>query len=119
MPNLTKDTMMLADLPKGRDPGEFLNDADLAALYERELASLPAKDPKRPALEAKVASAKFAAVSTATVQAKAMAAAEVAAAERQARAKDEQDLFDKLVQGKTLTAEEYERAKAYRDAHKE
>lgn len=47
MPVKTAQTLTLADIPDGLDPAEFLNDADLAAFYERAAAALPADDPKK------------------------------------------------------------------------
>lgn len=37
-------------IPPGRDPGEFLNDAELAEYHARQLAEAPADDPRLPEL---------------------------------------------------------------------
>ena len=53
------------DIPKGRDPGEFLNDADLVTYYERQLAAMKPDDPKRPDLIRYMATIKRSARATA------------------------------------------------------
>lgn len=63
-PIQTAKTMTLDSVPEGLHPGEFLTDVDLAAMYERELASLKADDPRRPALVRVVAQARIAAAVT-------------------------------------------------------
>lgn len=73
MPTLTKDSMALKDLPKHAGPEEFLDDAGLAALYERELAVMKAKDPKRAELQVKLARARVAAALTDQVLAEPLA----------------------------------------------
>ena len=64
MPNLTKDTMTLADVPKHARPEEFLADADLVGLYQRELDGLKADDPKRAKVELLLARAELGALLT-------------------------------------------------------
>lgn len=55
--------MMLADLPDKRRPEEFLTDARLVELYERELEA--ADEKSRPAIEARLKRARVAAALTA------------------------------------------------------
>ena len=119
MPNLTKDTMTLADVPKHATVEEFLADPDLVGLYEREFAKLKESDPDYAAAKARLAKAKLAAVTTEAASAAAEAEAQEALANEAAMRADEQRLFDKLVRGGTLTDAEKERAKAIQAARKE
>lgn len=56
------EAMTLDSVPKGRRPEEFLTDAGLADLYQRELDALGDKDPRRAELEAQLKRAKIAAL---------------------------------------------------------
>ena len=58
---LTAATMTLDSVPEGSRPEEFLTDAGLAALYERELAALPEGDDRRPEMARRLSAARKAA----------------------------------------------------------
>lgn len=73
MPNLTKDSMALKDVPKHANPEEFLDDAGLAALYEQEAAAAKPKDPKRAELQVRAKRARVAAALTDQVLTEALA----------------------------------------------
>jgi adenosylcobinamide amidohydrolase len=113
---LTKDTMTLADVPEHATPGEFLDDAGLADLYERELAALDADDPARQEAKAQAGTARIAAITTSAVQARALIAAQAAIVERAAQAADEVDIVGRLLAGEKITDEERARVLLYRDA---
>ena len=60
----TAKTMALETVPEGTHAGEFLADEDLAAMYARELAALPADHPDRAAMAALARSSRRAAALT-------------------------------------------------------
>jgi hypothetical protein len=72
--------MTLADVPKGMGPEAFLNDAQLAELYEREFAALAEDDPNRDEIRSKRNRARQAAAMTAAMTEEAQARAESAIA---------------------------------------
>ena len=75
----TAKTMALETVPEGTHAGEFLADEDLAAMYARELAALPADHPDRAAVAALARSSRRAAALTKATLAELAEAAELEA----------------------------------------